>query len=85
MEEYCGTEELFVWSSTGTDTETEDVEWRSHKESTETDSSEDDETEEDLADEDLEKEIRWKLFQLYDNNLNFQETALLHFPFSSHT
>lgn len=67
IEEECGPEDLFVWSSawsdTETETETKDGDWKLQRGSTDsTDSTGEDETEEDPADEDLEKDIRWVLF-----------------------
>ena len=62
IEEECGPQDLFVWSSTWSDTETEtkDGDWKLQRGST--DSIGEDETEEDPSDEDLEKDIRWVLF-----------------------
>ena len=62
IEEECGPEDLFVWSSAWSDTETEtkDGDWKLQRGST--DSTGEDETEEDPSDEDLEKDIRWVLF-----------------------
>ena len=62
IEEECGPEDLFVWSSAWSDTETEtkDGDWKLQRGST--DSIGEDETEEDPSDEDLEKDIRWVLF-----------------------
>lgn len=62
IEEERGPEDLFVWSSAWSDTETEtkDGDWKLQRGST--DSTGEDETEEDPADEDLEKDIRWVLF-----------------------
>ena len=64
IEEEYGPEDLFVWSSawsdTETETETKDGDWKLQRGST--DSTGEDETEEDPADEDLEKDIRWVLF-----------------------
>ena len=62
IEEERGPEDLFVWSSAWSDTETEtkDGDWNLQRGST--DSTGEDETEEDPADEDLEKDIRWVLF-----------------------
>ena len=62
IEEERGPEDLFVWSSAWSDTETEtkDGDWKLQRGST--DSTGEDETEEDPSDEDLEKDIRWVLF-----------------------
>ena len=62
IEEEYGPEDLFVWSSAWSDTETEtkDGDWKLQRGST--DSTGEDETEEDPSDEDLEKDIRWVLF-----------------------
>ena len=62
IEEERGPEDLFVWSSAWSDTETEtkDGDWKLQRGST--DSTGEDETEEDPVDEDLEKDIRWVLF-----------------------
>ena len=62
IEEERGPEDLFVWSSAWSDTETEtkDGDWKLQRGST--DSIGEDETEEDPSDEDLEKDIRWVLF-----------------------
>ena len=64
IEEERGSEDLFVWSSawsdTETETETKDGDWKLQRGST--DSTGEDETEEDPVDEDLEKDIRWVLF-----------------------
>ena len=62
IEEECGPEDLFVWSTAWSDTETEtkDGDWKLQRGST--DSTGEDETEEDPSDEDLEKDIRWVLF-----------------------
>ena len=64
IEEEYGPEDLFVWSSawsdTETETETKDGDWKLQRGST--DSTGEDETEEGPVDEDLEKDIRWVLF-----------------------
>ena len=67
IEEECGPQDLFVWSSawsdTETETETKDGDWNLQRGSTDsTDSTGEDETEEDPVDEDLKKDIRWVLF-----------------------
>ena len=64
IEEESGPEDLFVWLSAWSDTETEtekkDGDWKLQRGST--DSTGEDEIEEDPSDEDLEKDIRWVLF-----------------------
>ncbi|PFX22546.1 putative RNA-directed DNA polymerase from transposon X-element [Stylophora pistillata] len=63
VQEESGSKDLFIWSSTGTDTdmatENEDGDWKSQAGgSTEAEGTEDDEEEENLSEESMEKDIR---------------------------
>ena len=62
-------QDYFVWSGTGTDTETdEECDWQPPQDDPEGRITEDDEMEEDLSDETVERDIRCGLFY---NNCSF--------------